>query len=401
MRVHFVNRFFWPAEPATAQLLLDLAESLARGPWSVSVVAGLSSPGLPRSETHAGIQIVRIGRPMAAGQELGRRALDFAFFHVAALRTLWRTVQRGDVVVALSDPPLIGVTAALIAKLRGARLVHWVQDIYPEVVQAVTKSFAAKLATVVLRPVRNLAWRRAAACVTLGEDMAAILKAAGVTQDRLHIVANWAPQGLGPGDAADVMALRTRWEIGTRFVIGYSGNLGRVHDLDGVIRVAEDLRSDPQFLFLFVGHGAGFAALHAAAEQRKLTNIRFLPPRPRRELSASLSVPDIHLVGLRPGCESVVFPSKLYGAAAVARPVLVLGAENSELADIVRRNGLGAVFSPGDTTGISSYLRALAADAAARRTLGESASRFSRANGGLARALTQWQDILQPLTGTR
>ncbi len=401
MRIHFVNRFFWPAEPATAQLLLDLAESLARGPWSVSVVAGLSAPGLPRSETHAGIHIIRIGLPMAAGQELGRRALDFAFFHLAAMRTLWGTVKRGDVVVALSDPPLIGITAALIAKLRGARLVHWVHDIYPEVVQAVTNGFAAKLVTAALRPIRNLAWRSAAGCVTLSEDMAAILKAAGVTKDRLHIVANWAPQGLGPGDAADVRALRTRWDIGTRFVIGYSGNLGRVHDLSGVIRVAEDLQSDPQFLFLFMGHGASFAALGAAAAQRELTNVRFLPPRPRSELSVSLSVPDVHLIGLRPGCEPFVFPSKLYGATAVARPVLVLGRESSELARIVRQNGLGAVFRPDDAAGISSHLRELATDSATRNALSESALRFSRANGGAPRALTQWESILQPLAGTR
>lgn len=401
MRVYFINRFFWPAEPATAQLLLDLAESLAAESWPVSVIAGHSEHGLPSRETHDSVQIMRIGRPMTAGQNLGRRALDFASFHFAAIRTLWQTVKRGDVVVALSDPPLIGIATTLIAKLRGAAAVHWIHDIYPEVVQAVTKNLAAKLATVALRPFRDLAWRSAAGCVTLGEDMAAILNTARVPHDRLHIIPNWAPRGLVPGNANDVMALRAHWEIGTRFVIGYSGNLGRVHDLGGVIDVAERLQSDPLFLFLFVGHGAGFDALRCRAAERKLTNVRFLPPRPRSELSVSLSVPDVHLIGLRPGCEPFVFPSKLYGAAAVARPVLVLGRESSELARIVRQNGLGAIFRPDDAAGISSYLRELTADSATRNALSESALRFSRANGGAPRALAQWESILQPLAGTR
>ncbi len=401
MRIHFINRFFWPAEPATAQLLLDLATALHRNAWSVSVIAGHSQQGLPSREIHEGVHIVRIGPVMATGRNLSARSYDFAVFHLAVLGALWRTVKRGDIVIALTDPPLLGVTAALIAKLRGARLIHWIHDIYPEVARAVAKTFWVKAATGVLRPWRTLAWRHAAACVTLSRDMAAVVNETGVLAGRLHIVPNWAPERLGPSATDETDRLRARWEIGDRIVIGYSGNLGRVHDLSGMVDVAENLQSDPRLLFLFVGQGAGFTSLRARVECRKLTNVRFLPPQPRSELSASLSVPDIHVIGLRPGCEHFVFPSKLYGVAAVARPVLVLGAPGSELAQLVQQHGFGAVFNPQATNEIVAYLEKLAAAPELRRALGIAAARFSGDNGGLARALTQWENILRPIAGVR
>ncbi|MEY4938672.1 MAG: hypothetical protein RIQ93_407 [Verrucomicrobiota bacterium] len=396
MRLYFINRFYWPAELATAQLLVDLAESLAAQNCSVSVVVCHSAAGLPARERRNGVEIIRVGSP-PTDHHLARRTMNAAWFHLAALALLWRTVRPGDVIVALTDPPLIGVTAALIARVRGARLVHWIQDIYPEVLPAVTKSWIARITSGAFRPVRDVAWRNAAACVTLGEDMAATVRPNLSRKNRLHIVPNWAPQGLHAGAAEEVAALRTHWGLGDRFIVGYSGNLGRVHDLSGLIQVAENFRTDPAIVFLLVGHGANYNALRTEVDRKQLTNVRFLPPRPRGELSVSLSVPDVHLISLRPGCEKFVFPSKLYGVAAVARPVLLLGTRNSELAETIARQAMGTVFDPHDTAGISACLRRLATEPAWRRSLEAAAGRFGLQNGGITRARDQWQNILRPL----
>src|SRR5205814_1005145 len=107
MRVTFVNRFYWPAEPATAQLLADLAAGLAAAGWTVTVVTGHHTPGLPEREEHGAVSIQRVGPAMAATQNLFRRAADFAAFHLAASRALRRLLQPGDIVVAMSDPPLL------------------------------------------------------------------------------------------------------------------------------------------------------------------------------------------------------------------------------------------------------------------------------------------------------
>lgn len=395
MRVHFINRFYWPAEIATAQLLTDLAEALAARGWTVSVTTGHPHPGLPRQELREGVEILRLGRPMSATQNLARRALDFTLFHLLVLPSLWRRTKRNDVIVALTDPPLIGVTAAIVAGLRGARLVHWVHDIYPEVVAAVHGGPTSKFATALLRVPRNAAWHRAAACVTLGRDMANQVRQAGVASDRTHTIPNWAPRGLRPPGPAEVDALRSAWDLRGRFVIGYSGNFGRVHDLGHILEVAARLRDDPAFVFLFVGGGAGFAMLKRGVEARGLLNVRFLPPRPRPELAASLGLPDVHLISLRAGCERLVFPSKLYGIAAAGRPVLLLATPDCEIARIVRDENLGLVCRPDAVDDIVGALRTLAADESLRRRCADAATRFDRAAGGSATAVRRWDAVLR------
>ncbi len=400
MRLYFVNRFYWPAEQATAQLLTDLAESLATAGWSVSIVTGVSSAGLPARTTHRGVEIIRVGPLTAGATRFAGRAWDFARFHAAAARCLRREARRGDIVVALTDPPLIGLTAALVAAARGTRLIHWIHDIYPEVLYSVAPNFSSRLLCRALRPPRNLAWRRAAACVTLGETMADVVRRAGVAAARLHVVPNWAPRGVAPVAAEARSARREQWDLNRRFVVGYSGNLGRVHDLAGLIEVAEILRDDPRFVFLFVGGGAGLHALREAAERRGLPNVRFEPPQPRAELSLTLSVPDIHVIAVRAGCESFVFPSKLYGAAAVARPALVLAAPGAEIARLVRAAGMGLAFAPNESAAIAAALRELAGDPARLEQFGAAAARFHAAGGNGDIAAQRWQALLAAVAGS-
>lgn len=399
MRVTFINRFYWPAETATAQLLTDLAEALAARGWHVQVVTGHSSAGLANFEIHQGVEIHRVGRRMSSAQDLVRRAFDFVFFHLGAWPALRRHGRRGDVFVALTDPPLIGLTVNLAAASRGAHLIHWVQDIYPEVVRAVSTGFIPRIVSSLLRKPRDMAWRSAAACVTLGDDMRAYLQSRGTISERTHIVPNWAPRGITPPPASAVQSLREQWQVTDRFVVSYSGNFGRVHDLSHILDVAYRLRDDVRFVFLFIGNGAAFAALQRGVEDRALSNVRFLPARPRSELSVSLGAGDVQLISLRRGCEHLVFPSKLYGIAAAARPVLLLGSPESEIGRIVRDQGLGMVFRPDDVDGITSGLRSLADASDQQRLFSTGAARFDAANGGCERAVGAWEEILRRSAG--
>ncbi|MBS0630882.1 MAG: glycosyltransferase family 4 protein [Verrucomicrobia bacterium] len=390
MRLVFINRFYWPDEPATAQLLTDLAEALPHRGHEVTVIASHpGSPGVPRAETRRGVRILRVRTPRRLLPGVAGKALAYLTFFIGALwRAVW-TVRGGDALVALTDPPLIGVGAWLVAGVRGARLVHWAQDIYPEI--AIT--LAGQRWLRVLKPLRNLAWRRADACITLGTDMASVLAAAGVEPARLHLSPNWAPAGLVPQPAAIAAPLRDTWGLTGKFVVAYSGNLGRVHDLFPVLAVAAELRDDPGIAFVFIGHGAQRRALEAEAAQRGLVNVQFRPPQPRAALAATLTLGDVHLVTMLPGCETLVFPSKLYGIAAVARPVLVIAPAGCELARIVTAEDFGRAFTRDEPAAIAAALRALRADPALCTRLGQAAARFSGANGDQI-AADRWESAL-------
>jgi glycosyltransferase involved in cell wall biosynthesis len=392
-RVVFVNRFYWPEEPATAQLLADLAGALAAAGRRVRVLA--SNPGgagRPAREQHEGVEIVRLRSPRFGGRGRVAKAASWAGFALAALWWVTCHTRRGDTVVLLTDPPLLAAVAGPLARARGARVVHWVQDIYPELPLALGARGLGWL-----RAVRDRAWRRADACVAPGTDMAAFIRDRGVSVAAIHVIANWAPLGLAPADDHVRAGQRRAWGVADRFVVAYSGNLGRVHDLEPVLGLAAALQAEPAFVFLFIGDGAQRPPLEELARARALTNVRFLPPVPRPALAAGLAAADVQLVTLRAACTQLVFPSKLAGAAAAGRPVLFIGPPDCEPARLVATGGFGASFARDATAAMADTLRAWQAAPAVRAALGRAAETFAAREAGLAPAVARWEALLAAL----
>jgi colanic acid biosynthesis glycosyl transferase WcaI len=391
MGLIFLNRFYWPETPATAQLLTDLAEGLADAGLGVTVITSRGGSTPPR-ETHAGVGIIRVRGTRWFRLGLAGKAADFVTFYLGALWRLAAIARRGDIIVTLTDPPLIGIGATAIAGLRGARSVHWVQDIYPELAISLARQSWLR----VLQPLRDRAWRRAAACVSLGTDMAAVLQRAGVDARRQFIIPNWPPVGLAPVEASATERVRAAWGVTDKFVIGYSGNLGRVHDVESIVALAEAMRREPDVAFVIVGHGARRAWLEAEVRDRGLANVLFQLPQPRDDLPAALAAADVHLVTLRDGCEQLVFPSKLYGIAAAGRPVAFIGPVGCEVARLVRENDLGATAGAGHLDELVSTLRAWQRDPARRQFHANAALRFATRHSAGA-ALARWQALLAGL----
>lgn len=387
--IYFVNRFYWPDQPATAQLLTDLAEALARGGLPITVLTSRSG-GQPAEESRNGVSIVRLAGSRQPGRT-GLMAKAFAFlrFLLAARRCLGRCLRPGDSVVLLTDPPLLGVALSGLLRNRGARQIHWVQDIFPEVLTAVS----GKRIPAALVNGRNRAWQRAGACVAPGEEMASFIGVQNVSPAQIRVSANWAPLGLQPEDPSGWLEQQG---LQGRFVLMYAGNLGRVHDFEAIVPLMRELGPDSGVSLVFVGSGARRAALQASIARAGIAHVHFLPAASRAALGATLSAASLHLITLRDGCEALVFPSKLYGIAAVGRPALVLGPAGCEVGRLVVEHGFGAAFEPADLMQIAAFIRELRDSPALASQLSAQSLEFARANGGLDRAAADWRDLLAP-----
>jgi glycosyltransferase involved in cell wall biosynthesis len=395
-RAVFVNRYYWPEEPATAQLLVDLAEGLAaRGRRIMVITSHDGMPETPLQEVRRGVDIIRVRATRWGRRRMAAKAIDYLTFALAARRVLRRKVQAGDWLIAMTDPPVLAQIAATTARRAGARLAHWVQDVHPEVGLALSGSRALAAVSSPWRRWRDAAWRQADACVAISRDMAGLVGEHGVAPERIRTIPNWAPGGetLAPVPA-DKNSLRHEWGLDGKFVVAYSGNLGRVHALEPVLAAAARLRGEPDLVFLFIGDGPQRQTLEAQARTQGLVNVRFLPPQPRARLAESLSAGDVHLVTLRAGCERCVFPSKLYGILAVARPIIYVGPLRCELAVAVRNSGAGLVVDAREPQTLADCLRQLRDDAGRRTTMAQAAAGWARTTGGLPGALASWEEIL-------
>lgn len=347
LRLLSVNRFYWPDHSATSQLLTDLAVACSRAGHSVTVVTSRQiydrpRAGLPARERQDGVRVHRVWTTRWGRDWLPGRAIDYAVFYFAALLALLRLARPGDVVLVKTDPPLLSVVAGLAARWRGAQLVAWQQDLFPEVASALGLRWAAGLSGRLLRSLRNRSLRRARATVVLNDRMAEHLRRAGVERG-VRIIANWPDAAIQPVAPAD-NPFRATAGLEGRLVAGYSGNLGRAHLPSKIAELVAATGDIAGLTWVFVGGGAGLAQMRARLGSLGADRVQFHPYQPRERLSESLSAPDVHLISLDPACEGLIMPSKFYGVLAAGRPVLFLGDPDGSIAKEIRSHGLGLVL---------------------------------------------------------
>jgi len=358
-RVLFLNRSFWPDREATGQFLTELCDDLSRD-HEVTIVVGPSySTDHPDSagfrlwsrERRGKVSIIRTWGTRFSKSSLSGRLINLGTYYLLAAAVAFR-LPRPDVIVAETDPPLLGALAAVLKRRWGCRLVYNVRDLYPDIAE-VNGGVRSPFLLDLLRRGNNYAYERADLIVTLGHDMAQRIVDKGVPTDKVVVVPDWVDCGrIRPLEGNPV-----RRGFGDKFVVMYSGNIGLSQQLEVVLEAADRLRCDPRILFAVVGEGARKKWLEERARTMGLSNVTFLPYQPLENLAESLSAADLHLIPLAPGAAGCLVPSKIYGILAAGRPFIAMMEDNAEVAQIARDDAVGFVVRPGDVGALVGAIR--------------------------------------------
>jgi glycosyltransferase involved in cell wall biosynthesis len=398
-RLIFVNRFFHPDHSATSQILSDLAFHLAESGFDVHVLTSRQiyddpSRVLSARERVRGVQTHRVWATRFGRGKLLLRSIDYLTFYLSATAKLAVLSDSNTIVIAETDPPLLSVPCALVTWLKRSALVNWTQDLFPEIAESLRVP-GISLVAPLLRWLRNLSLKQARTNVVLGEGMAARLRAEGIAADKIEVIHNWSPVEIAPPSAQPVPnPLRVEWQLGQKFVVGYSGNFGRVHDFTTALNAAAMLRDLPDVHFLFVGAGAQRAWVEARVKELGLSKVSFQPYQPIDRLALSLTVPDVHLVSLKPELEGLIVPSKFYSVLAAGRPVIFVGDPVSEMAKLIDEVDCGFTFGVGKHTELATTIRALAGQPDRVTAMGCRAQALWKSHFQQKLALARWEALV-------
>lgn len=378
MLIYLVNRYFWPDESATSLLLTDLAEELQAAGHGVQVFTSRQlynrpQARLPEHEIWQGIQIHRLSTSWFGRRHFCGRLLDIMTFQLA-LRYANNITTKPDAWFVMTDPPLIVNTVLKLRAQLGGRVIHHVDDVYPDLAMALGSLPQHGLVPSLLDRWVTEGLRNCDQVLALGECMARVLKAKGVNDDRLAITPPWADGSklypLGHGEN------RFRQEIGIPrddVVVMYSGNMGLGHRFETILEAARSLAPDDKVHFVFIGDGAKKSQIEAFRRTHNLKNIIMLPYQPKERLRETLSAGDIHLISLDAKVQGFIVPSKLAGILAVGRPVVFLGDDQNSVAAAILGGSCGYVIPEGDVGKLKESLRRLRENSEHRKRLGESA----------------------------
>jgi colanic acid biosynthesis glycosyl transferase WcaI len=399
LKIVFLNRYFSPDHSATSQLLADLALDLARRGMEIVVLTSRQVYDNPdarllANETVAGVQVARLWTTRFGRSTIMGRAIDYGTFYLSAFLHLLLQVKREDTVVAKTDPPLISVVASWVVRRKGAKLVNWLQDLFPEVAVELGLYPWRGRAGQVLRRLRNYSLMAAACNVVVGEQMRRRLIGEGVVATRVTVIHNWSDgRSVYPVEPLD-NPLRKEWGLTGKFVVGYSGNMGRAHGFDALLEAAAILRQREDIAFLFVGDGARRQWVEQQVQTRSLNNVLLRPYQPRERLAESLSVPDIHFISLKPAVEGLIVPSKFYGVIAAGRAIVFAGARDGDVANMIREAECGKSVELDDAQGMAYLFEQLADDPERCRWLGQNARESFEQCYGMEKSIGAWHQVL-------
>jgi colanic acid biosynthesis glycosyl transferase WcaI len=398
-QIIFVNRFYRPDHSATAQLLTDLAEKLSQENNSIIVVTGRQlyehpKQALPNREILNNVDVHRIWTTRFGRTNLLGRAIDYASFYISCFVHLLLHARRNDILVMKTDPPMISVVGAVVAKLKHTHLINWLQDLFPEVARELGIRIVTPFVFRNLKTIRDWSLRTAQKNIVLGDLMAERVNACTMQPEKTVVIPNWVINDNLHPISPDQNLLRREWQLSDKFVVGYSGNLGRAHDYKTFFQAASALRENSRIAFIFIGGGAGLVELRRLVEAAGLRNVLFKPYQPLSLLDQSISVPDVHLISLEPQLEGLIVPSKLYGILAAGRPLLFIGATDGEIARIVDCHHCGATFAPGNWQTLAAQIEMLANSSETLTRLSDNARALFDREFSNEKSIQRWRKAL-------
>ncbi len=395
-RILVLNQYYWPGVEATAHLLTELCEALAED-YDVEVVTGVlhGHEDAPRTDEHNGVRITRVTSTSYERSELARRAANyFSYLGAAGAYALRR--PRPDLVLCMTDPPIVGDLGVAIGRRFDAPVLVVSQDVFPEIATELDR-LRNPAVVGVLGALVAAYLRRADRIVAIGETMRARLQAKGAPPDRLRVIPNWVDtKAITPQPRENEWA--RQHELDSKFVAMHSGNVGHAQDLDSLVRAATFLRDRDDLRIVIAGFGARHAEMLELAERLEVEDtVRFLPYQKRERLPYSLSSADLHVVGLAKGLAGYVVPSRLYGILSAARPVIVAADEESETARLVREVGCGVVIPPGRPELLARTIRAAADGESDLAEMGRLGREYVEADADRVVAMERYRVLVREL----
>lgn len=362
----------------------------------ISYLTGQSTSGETGSKDDAtieGVRVVRAFTPPTFDGSFAGRLFSFIGFAASSMIKALR-IGNVDVVMGTSPPIFQAVSAWLVSAMRRRPFLLEVRDLWPEFVidMGLLKNGFLIGAS---RRLEKFLYTRADHIQVNSPAYVDYLIEKGVAPDKITLL----PNGVDPtmfDPSSDGNGVRARLKLDGKFVVVYAGAMGPANDLDLLLDAAEELKPDSRICFLIVGDGKERKRLQAAAEARRLANLRFAGAQPKREMRSFLATADACVAVLQNiPMFRMTYPNKVFDYMAAGRPVVL--AIDGVIRDVVETAGAGIYTAPGDAKSLADAIRFLACHQPEREQMSRNGRSFVERHFNRSKQSQQFVELLQRL----
>lgn len=408
MRFLILGLNYLPESTSIGPYTADLAEYLQQRGHQVQVVTGF--PMAPQWEIWApysgkrfmravinGVPVLRtyLYIPQQPGKALNRILFDMSFSVSALLGGL--TTGRCDLIIVVSPPLQLGLSAWLLGLLKGTPFFLHLEDLMPDAAVAIGVLRDNSISVRMARALERFVYRRARSIGVICDGFARNLTAKGVPHEKVVLLPNH----------IDLQFLRPvgqnngfREQHGIRpddFLVMYSGSVALKQGLHTFVQTAAEFRERDGVTFYLVGEGPYLQELKAKAQELQLPNLRFLPLQAKESLAAQLSAADALVITQKRAITDVVFPGKLLYYMASGRPILAAVSPDSETGRFVSSQQVGLVVPAEEPKALAQAIRFLQENRHEADRLGRNGRRVAEERFDRRVVLRQFAEHLETL----
>jgi len=380
-----ISQVFIPDPASVGQHIADVAYELAKRNHRVLVYTsrrGFENPNAiyPARQIINNVEIRRLPFASFGKKNLLLRILGTTTFMIQSFFRALFTPNLAGIFFSTS-PPMIGLVCTIAAAIRRVPTVYWAMDLNPDQLLALGKIKPTSLSARLLEFVNKRILKHSNLIIALDRFMAQRLENRRTIRHKLITIPPWPHESFIEPVDPQTNPFRLKHNLQDKFVFMYSGNHSPSNPLKTLLDAAIRLKDHPDIRFLFVGGGTGKKEVEQYIKDHNLTNVISLPYQPLADLRYSLSAADVHIVSLGSDMVGIIHPCKVYGAMAVARPVLFLGPKPSHISDLLDLHPFGLHISHGEVDAAEKAITTFfTTDRAQLQEMGQTAQQLLRSN---------------------
>ncbi len=361
-KITFISQFFPPDFAATGQLLDRLTIKLSNFGFKLIIICGMpyyafKNNRVNRYELNNNRLILRTRFSTFFGKKIHGRAINSFLFTVNALYNLLFIYPKSDLLIFTTEPPFLPFLAILNYFFKKTKYILIIYDSYPNILFENKIVEKENLIIKFWLFLNKFVYKNAEKIILLSKPMAEkFVSDYPFTEEKINIIPSWANVNVIKPLPKENNWFIKKHKLTNKFVVLYSGNQGRCHDIQTILDASKKLKNNKKILFLFIGGGYQNRLISQFKNQNKLNNIELLGYQNYDDLPFSLTAADLALVSISEGAANLVAPSKLYGHLAAGTPIGIISPANSYLEKIVNSNKIGKSFRNGESEKLKDWI---------------------------------------------
>jgi len=367
-----LSEYFYPDERTDAFLISEITkkfDEVLEG--NIKIICTSSLEGQEEIFSLRN-KILRLKKNKLNETNLFIRIIKFLILTTKISFYAYKNIQKGDNVFLTTNPAFLMIVIALFKYFKTFKYTLLVYDVFPENLAAAKIISKKGLFYKIINSIYNWAYSKADKLIVIGMDMQEILTLKTGQKVSIEIIENWCDyKSVKPSSKLENKILKNL-QIENKIVFLFAGNLGRVQGIPTLLK-AFQLVKNREIALLFIGKGAYKEEIIKHISENKSSNVYYGGSFPISQQNEFLNACDISIISLSSEMYGLGVPSKSYYNMSAKKPILYIGDEKSEIAQVVHNFKIGWNIEANEPELLANLLDTISLESAKFESMGKRA----------------------------